>query len=78
MSKATLVKDKPLARESVKVRRARRRIAALLNEESARITPEALSIERKKIQRRLEEGEDRVEVTSDEVSLPASDLEVVS
>lgn len=78
MSKATLVKDKPLARESVKVRRARRRIAALLNEESARITPEALSIERKKIQRRLEEGEDRVEVNSDEVSLPASDLEVVS
>ena len=78
MSKSSSAKGKPLARESVKVKRARQRIASLLDEESARITPEALSIERKKILRRLEEEKGRVAVTSEEAPSPEPSLEVVS
>ena len=78
MSKSNTLEGKPksLARESVKVKRARRRIALLLNEESARVTPEALSIERKKIQRRLEEDNERIEVP--EVETSELDLDVVN
>jgi hypothetical protein len=78
MTKSEAVNRKSIARESVKVKRARRRIASLLDEESARITPEALSIEKKKIQRRLLEDEHRIAINSEEKVLTSDeDLEVV-